>query len=446
MNIPGIGTISFSSKIAKPVLDQQRAYANIDSIVSSAFNGFRKYSDDLNKDLQTYFDMMNDAQIQAALGQFNGLLLGDGWQVKAADVDDADRDEAQRQADFIEYCFRNSQGSFDDNLLDALTAVPMGFSCQEIIWQEETGGKWTGFITLKALKSIDPRTIEIQQDPYGNVLSLRQPSVAESLAEPYPIEKFVLFTYLSPFCNPYGKSILRAAYKNWWFKDLASRLYVVYMKRVGTPIHVGKYKRGATKDQQTELLAILAKLQDETGIIVPEDTVLDLVSAVSGGHDAYLRCIEFHNQEIVKAILGQTLTSSEGQRVGSMALGKVHLDILRASLRISRGRLTETYNDQLIRRLVDYNFGLESRFYPTLEIIPPQADSLGDYMDALYKASNLPITVVGDDDIDDIRKRLDLTAAKPEPLIPEPTASKPEPLAAGDRTKEQPIEADAQAV
>jgi phage gp29-like protein len=116
-----------------------------------------------------------------------------------------------------------------------------------------------------------------------------------------------------------------------------------------------------------------------------------------------------------------------------MALGKVHLDVLKANLRMMRERLTETINDQLIRRLIDCNF--ERRFYPKLEIIDFTDETLADWADSLYKAANLPERVIGPQDIQTIRDRLGLTAAWTEEELVE-TPPEPEPLAATGRTAE----------
>jgi phage gp29-like protein len=230
---------------------------------------------------------------------------------------------------------------------------------------------------------------------------------------------------------PWGKSDLRAAYKAWWLKDWTTRWFGVFMQRCATPVPVGKFKRGTPQAQQTELLNVLNKLQSETALIMPDDVQSEFMQVAPTSHEAFLECLEWCDQQIASAIISQTLTSGEGSRVGSMALGKVHLDVLKANLRMMRERLTETINYQLIRRLIDYNF--ERRFYPTLGIIDFTDETLADWADSLFKVSNLPVQTIGTQDVQTIRDRLGLTAAWTEEdmIVPEP---EPEPLAATDRT------------
>lgn len=84
-----------------------------------------------------------------------------------------------------------------------------------------------------------------------------------------------------------------------------------------------------------------------------------------------MEAVEFHNREMVRSILGQTLTTDEGKRVGSLALGKVHLQVLLLQLEAVRRELADTVmTEQVIRPLVELNFGKAElprfEFEPTL--------------------------------------------------------------------------------
>ncbi|MCL6630869.1 MAG: DUF935 domain-containing protein, partial [Armatimonadetes bacterium] len=135
------------------------------------------------------------------------------------------------------------------------------------------------------------------------------------------------------------------------------RFWNIYLEKFGMPTAKGAYRRGMPKNQQDELLRVLDKIQQETAIVVPEDVTVELLEAHRGGEAGYLAAIDFHNKQIAKAILGQTLTSDEGTRVGSLALAKVHLDVLGFYIEKLRRDLEETVmREQVIRRLVDLNF------------------------------------------------------------------------------------------
>jgi phage gp29-like protein len=432
MRIPLLGNITFAK--TKPPLEQELAQARIGAALASIWSTFQPYSDDLTgaKGLNVYAQMKTDAQVQAALNQVYGLVLGEGWDIQAAEYADSEADPAQEQADFVKYCFEQSQGSFTDNLLDILDAVAMGWSVSEIVWRLESGEPWDGYYGLKALKSKDVLGLELLPDEFGNVQKLRQANWLNRSEEGWPPEKFVIFTNRSPYSNPFGQSDLRAAHKAWWLKDWTQRWFAVFMQRSASPTPYGTYKAGTPKAQQDAMLTILNNLQSETGMVIPQEWAVSFLQVAAGSQDAYLRCLEWCDNQIAKAILSQTLTSGEGQRVGSMALGNVHLDVLQAQLRLQRERLCECVNDQLIRRLVDANF--ETRLYPKLIIVKPEQETTVEYADALFKMSNLGLDVVGADDVPQLRDRLGLTATPPEPtpdLFPGLT---PPPVTSQDQT------------
>ena len=82
-----------------------------------------------------------------------------------------------------------------------------------------------------------------------------------------------------------------------------------------------------------------------------------------------MEAIEFHNREIARSILGQTLTTDEGRRVGSLALGKVHLQVLILQLEAIRRDLADrVMTEQVIRPLIELNFGPEN--IPRFEFDP----------------------------------------------------------------------------
>ena len=422
-------------------MDEQ-ARATISGTLRSFMMGFVEYQDDLTgvKGYSTYAKMKADAKVQACLSQISAMILGKGWDVIPAEGDYVSESEATAQAEFVKHALDSSRGSFADVLLDVLDAIPMGWSIIEMLWRTEEQEPWKGYFTLAGLKSKDPQSFQMDCDEFGNIKSLRQPAIVESLEKPYPPEKFLLYTNRSPYGNPFGQSDLRAAYSPWFLKDTTRRLFGIYMVRLATPTPYGKYKMGTSKALQDEMLSILDKFQRETAMVIPETWTLDFLQVATGSHEAFLRCLDWCNSEIATAILSQTLTSGQGDGTGSYSLGKVHLDVLAAGLDIHRKRIEESFYDQVIRRLVDYNF--DKRFYPRLKITRPERDEMKDWAAALFQANGLNVQIIGDDDVPQIRERLGLTAPAPEPLLPETPAGSPG-KAEGDTEEESTTAFDA---
>jgi phage gp29-like protein len=337
-----------------------------------------------------YDQMQRDAQVQACLQIKKLSLLSRGWQVHPAN----DSPEAVRVADFVRFALEDMRGSILDVLYNALDAMAKGFSVMEINWRivvsldrgsfdrrerSDDRTSYAGMIGLESIKSKDPSTFMFDLDDYANIRSLRRvrsfgrqgPSTIKRSNDQtaLPVDKFVIYSYCPRYESPYGTSDLRAAWKHYWSKDLLIRFMNLYLEKYGSPTAKGSYKRGTPRAAQDELLKVLDKIQQETAIVIPDDVQVELLEANRGGEAGYLAAIEFHDKQIAKAILNQTLMTDEGMRVGSFALAKVHLDVLKMCLAKIKRDLEETVmREQVIRRLVDYNFNTAS--YPTFSLGP----------------------------------------------------------------------------
>jgi phage gp29-like protein len=300
---------------------------------------------------ETYDRMQRDSQVRACLNIKKLSILSRGWQVHPASGDPEDA----RAAEFVRWCLEDMRGSVIDVLYNILDAVAKGFSISEINYKVIEGGPYDGMIGLDSIKSKDPAGIAFDTDEFLNLTAMYQGPGRDVKLPP---EKFLLYTYMPRYESPFGTSDLRAAYRHWWSKDIILRFYNVYLEKYGSPTVVGAYTRGTPKSQQDDLLKVLDKIQQETAIVLPEDIKVELLEAQRGGDSGYLQAIEYHDRQIAKSILGQTLTTDEGMRYGSFALAKVHLDVLRMTLEKTKRDVEESVmQEQLIRRLVSYNFG-----------------------------------------------------------------------------------------
>jgi phage gp29-like protein len=346
-----------------------------------------------------YDQMQRDAQVQACLQIKKLSLLSRGWEVHPA----SDSPTDVRVADFVRFALEDMRGSILDVLYNALDAMAKGFSIMEINYRvvgsgQGTGnsGQWAGMVGLASIKSKDPATFAFDLDEFMNIRSLRREGVpasalasgqkaARRIALPQlPAEKFAIYSYCPRYESPYGTSDLRAAYKHYWSKDLLMRFMNLYLEKYGSPTAKGSYKRGTPRAAQLELLQVLDKIQQETAIVIPDDVQIELLEASRGGEAGYLAAIEFHDKQIAKAILNQTLMTDEGMRVGSFALAKVHLDVLKMCLKKIKRDLEETVmREQVIRPLVDYNFSTVS--YPTFSLGPLEDKDVESLAGAIAK-------------------------------------------------------------
>lgn len=323
-----------------------------------------------------YDQMQRDAQVQACLMIKKFAVLSRGWEVHPASDSPAD----VRVAEFVRWALEDMRGSILDVLYNALDALAKGFSVMEINYRLIDREPYRGMIGLASIKSKDPSTFAFDTDEYLNVRGLKRTAWAGHSPSPPQAgegrgegglrpDKFVVYSYNPRYESPYGTSDLRAAYKHYWSKDVLARFMNLYLEKYGSPTAKGSYRRGTPKSAQEELLKVLDRIKQQTAIVIPDDTQVELLEAQRGGEAGYLQALEWHDKQIAKSILCQTLVTDEGVRVGSFALAKIHLDVLKMCLMKLKRDLEETVmREQVIRRLVDYNF--PSRIGADLRIRP----------------------------------------------------------------------------
>lgn len=364
----------FAGKLSPRRSPPMEETASVRGSLASLVGSIMPYNpDDLigKRGYSIYDQMQRDAQVQACLMIKKFTLLSRGWEVHPASDDPND----VRIADFVRWALDDMRGSILDVLYNALDAIAKGFSIMEINYRIIGREPYRGMIGLAGIKSKDPSTFNFDTDEFMNVRGLKRmglghgwPSQSASDGALSP-DKFVVYSYNPRYESPYGTSDLRAAYKHFWSKDMLTRFMNLYLEKYGSPTAKGSYKRGTPKSAQEELLKALDKIKQETAIVIPDDVQVELLEAQRGGEAGYLSALEWHDKQIAKSILCQTLVSDEGMRVGSFALAKIHLDVLKMCLmKLKRDLEESVMREQLIRRLVDYNFNTSA--YPIFSLGP----------------------------------------------------------------------------
>ena len=295
----------------------------------------------------------------------NGALSRDRKVVAASD---SGRD--REVADFVARALERIP-QFDQALKNALDALGKGFSVTEIIWS--VAGNQIGIAALKSrfqgrfvfdldgrLRLLDesevlPLTPGWANWPMSAVASDRAPSPP---GRTLPEEKFIILTFDGRHDNPHGNGLCQKAYWYYWFKKNNLKFWVIFNEKFGSPTVVGKYRTGASDEERDRLLGVIDSLQSDTGVVVPESMVIELLEARrSGNINTYRDLADWCNDEISKIVLGGTLTTSEGRRSGSYALGKIHEAVRNEYVGADGRALMEVVNTQLVARLVEYNFG-----------------------------------------------------------------------------------------
>ncbi|MFN4033619.1 MAG: DUF935 family protein [Fimbriimonadales bacterium] len=341
-------------RFRKRKISLEREYAPVE-IETFGVRAAADFDDDLlaKHGYAVYERMLTDAHVKACFDLKRWGVLSASWRLEPAD----DTPEALRVHEFVLYNLHTMQGGVFSMLWRTLDALAKGVAILEKLYTYRTEPPYTERWTLRGFKAKNPALFEFEVDAFRNLKALTLHAPNGELIH-LPREKFIVYAYQPRYESPAGESDLRAAYRAWRSKERILQMWDLFLAKYASPTLIGVYKRGLPPAQQEELLRALDKVQQETAIIVPEEVKVDALEFKQSGAESFAQAISHHNAEIAKSILGETLTTDEGQRVGSLALGQVHLKVLQTQLRSLRADLAErVMQDQVIRPLVQLNFG-----------------------------------------------------------------------------------------
>jgi SPP1 gp7 family putative phage head morphogenesis protein len=307
-----------------------------------------KKSFDIYRDMET-----RDGQVKAMFMLKKFARLSTPWSIQP---DDAEDEEAVRQAEFIDYCFSEMTGSVNAFLLKAYNSMRDGFSIAEKNYRIIEGGEFVGLIGLDSLKVRRAKYYTFDLDEHGN---LKEDGVIENGDRHLPANKFIVFPY-----NPsdddaasiYGRSDFRAAYRYYFTNDMIQRFWAIFLEKFGQPTVVGYIPDAQFEAKKDDFLNLLKKLQSSTAMVLPKSLEKELLEATRRGTGDYKEAMEFNNMMIARSLLVGTLLMDTGEK-GSWALSKTHFDIFIYVLQYLGEETEDTLmREQVIKPLIDLNF------------------------------------------------------------------------------------------
>jgi len=255
-----------------------------------------------------------------------------------------------------------------------LTHLPHGFSVQEIIWN--TSGKYMGVERLEARKqeTIDKFNVNKQ----NNLVSIEQhvfipdgeQGGAWEYTPPIPIEKLVILAHEMENDNYTGRSMYRSIYREWKIKDYIMKQIAIVFERVGVgiPVAITGENSETTTPDITAIENVLRGLQMNEKAYGVLDKVKDIKLLSIDGKvlDSTKQFIQYLDESMAKSLLQLWLNLGTSQS-GSRALGETFSDLYFQALEGVIEEIESALNEQLIKRLVDYNWGKQES-YPKVQI------------------------------------------------------------------------------
>lgn len=323
-----------------------------------------------------------DAQLFATLQTRKNALLACPYKVVAGN----DTPQARRAAELVEQCLAELP-AFHRVVFHLMDALAKGFAIAEIIWKvdDRTGRVHVTDIRARSQGQFafddEDRLYLLQQSGVGHVGSggeamprasgaaaprprlLPRPGETATWhydARPLPAKKFLHFAFQGSTCSPYGAPLCIKAYWYYWLKKSTLDHWSLFNEKFGSPTAVARYGSTVTDDDLRRLEETIASLPRDRGVLLPEEVSLEFLEARrASGSNTYRDLADWCNEEIAKIVLGQTLTTNEGRRTSSYALGQVHDNVRRDYLASDAAAIGQVLTSQLSRWITDFNLGAD---------------------------------------------------------------------------------------
>ncbi|MBN8955715.1 MAG: DUF935 domain-containing protein [Rhizobiales bacterium] len=244
-----------------------------------------------------------------------------------------------------------------DELFDILDAIGKGISYTEIIW-DTSAGQWQP----ARLEWRDPRWFRPAHAD-GRTPLLR----SEDGDKPLPACKFITAALRAKSGLPLRSGIARLATWSWMFKAFTMRDWAIFAQTFGQPVRVGKYPAGTIDKDKDTLFRAVANIAGDCAAIIPESMLIEFVESanVGQGHQLYKERCDWLDQQVSKAVLGQTATTDAV--TGGLGSGKEHRQVQEDIERADAKALAAILNRDLVRPWIDLEYGPQQK-YPKLKI------------------------------------------------------------------------------
>jgi len=364
----------------------------------------------------------NDDIIGSILFSIETLIRQVVWDVQPQGTAAAD----QEAADFVISCMNDMNDiSWSDTISEILSFLTYGWSAHEIVYKRRMGkkrdprlrSKFTdGLIGWQKLPIRSQDSLyEWIYDENDNLVGLIQNPPPDFGFINIPIEKLLLFRTKSRKGNPEGKSVLRNAYRDWYFKRRIQEIEGIGIERdlAGLPTLHAPEGMDIWSTDDTEMTtartnaeAIVQNIRRDSmeGIVLPFGWTLELLS--TGGQRQFdtNKIIERYDARIAMTVLADFILLGH-QQVGSFALSSDKTKMFAMAIGCYLDMICEVFNNKAIPDLIDINGEHFSGItdYPQLthsDVEDADLEKLGDYLKKMIDAG----VIIPDEGLEDFAR------------------------------------------
>lgn len=338
------------------------------------------------KGMAVYKEMSdNDDVIGAIMYATEMLIRQASWFVQPAGSIDKD----QEAADFITSCMNDMNDTWTDTISEILSFLIYGWSAHEIVYKRRGGRSADerlnskhddGLIGWRKLPIRAQESLwEWKYDTNDNLVGLSQMPPPGYEVITIPAGKLLLFRTKSRKGSPEGRSILRSAYRPWYFKRRIQEIEGIGVERdlAGFPVLTAPEGMNLWDEDNPDMALvrgaadrIVQSIRRDSleGLTMPHGWKLELLS--TGGRRQFDTCaiIERYDTRIAMTVLADFVLLGH-QKVGSFALSSDKTKLFSMAIGVYLDIICEVFNSKAIPALIDLNTehfnGITG--YPTLQ-------------------------------------------------------------------------------
>lgn len=278
--------------------------------------------------------------------------------------------EEERDKEIAEFIREEIQSleKVEEIFLDLLDAIGKGIAISEIIWKVEDGK-----VRVSDIKSKHQKNFLWDENDILKIITKDHPQGMELIPN-----KFIVHKYKAKSGHSARAGVLRVIAWMYLFKNYTLKDWISFCEVYGMPLRLGKYSQSASENDKTALMQALVQIGTDAAGMVPDGTEIEFIEAAkTSSSSVYETLARYCDEQISKAILGQTLTSDSG---GSHAQSKTHNEVRHDLTAADCKALAATLRQDLIRPLVLFNFG-EDRRIPYIKFDFEEAADLKETVD-----------------------------------------------------------------
>lgn len=314
----------------------------------------------------------NDPVIGAILYLAEMLIRGTSWDVEPASQSAEDLEAAQ----FLESCMHDMDMSWANTICEILSMLTYGFSFHEEVYKIRRGpdernpkykSKYTdGKIGWRRLPIRAQTSLhEWEFNDEGDVTAFIQCADPDNKIRRIPMSRGLLFRTRISRDNPEGKSLLRNAYRPWFFKKHFEEIEGIGIERdlAGFPVLKAPQDLDLWNEEDDRMVALKARAEElvasvrrdsEEGILLPYGWELTLLSSGSSRQINIGETIDRYDNRIAITMLSDIILIGNN-KAGSFALADTKQSMLAAALQAQLQNIADVFNSKAVPDLFSYN-------------------------------------------------------------------------------------------